>query len=170
MFDSEPENVFRNILSHGMLSAGDLQRLALGKESSQQGITTLIRSMPQAHRSFPQYDPARSLSGNIIRGGGAVGATATYHHQRRFSGQACVSIAACKKDFAELVELATQHYLFDREKGCNDPLYVAEELAQLKSAEFSECKACARSLELWASREREKLWKLIPTWFHLDPW
>ena len=68
----------------------------------------------------------------------------------------------------ELVDLATQHYLFDRERGCGDPLYVAEELGQLKSAEFSECKACAKSLESWAGREREKMWKMVPHWFRLE--
>ena len=75
-----------------------------------------------------------------------------------------------------------------------DPLYVAEELAMLKSAEVvtsggsggtgggvgnagglleageggAECKACARAFEVWAKREREKLWRLIPTWFRVD--
>lgn len=68
----------------------------------------------------------------------------------------------------ELVELATNHYLFDREKGCSDPLYVAEELGSLKSSEFSECKACAKSLESWATKERERIWKLIPHWFRLN--
>lgn len=68
----------------------------------------------------------------------------------------------------ELVDLATNHYLFDREKGCADPLYVAEELGSLKSFEFSECRACAKSLEGWATKEREKIWKLIPHWFRLD--
>lgn len=106
-----------------------------------------------SHRAFPTFDPATR--------GGRGGAHA---HRRR----SCVSSAACRKDFAELVELATQHYLFDREKGCSDPLYVAEELGQLKSAEFSECKACARSLEVWAAKERERLWKLVPTWFRLQ--
>lgn len=47
-------------------------------------------------------------------------------------------------------------------------MYVAEELGQLKSTEFSECKACARSLEVWAARERERMWKLLPVWFRLD--
>ena len=90
-------------------------------------------------------------------------------HMRKTSfGGLCISAAACRKDFSELVDLATQHYLFDRERGCCDPLYVAEELGQLKSAEFSECKACARSLEAWAAREREKIWKSIPMWFRLD--
>ena len=80
----------------------------------------------------------------------------------------CISAAACRKDFSELVDLATQHYLFDRERGHSDPLYVADELGQLKGAEFSECKACAKSLESWAAKERERLWKLIPTWFRLE--
>jgi hypothetical protein len=66
------------------------------------------------------------------------------------------------------MDLATQHYLFDRERGCLDPLYVAEELGQLKSAELSECGACAKSLEAWAAREREKMWKMIPMWFRLE--
>ena len=66
-----------------------------------------------------------------------------------------------------LVELAKQHYLMDRERGCADPLYVAEELGQLKSAEFSDCPACARDLEAWAAKERERLWKAIPDWFRL---
>jgi hypothetical protein len=90
------------------------------------------------------------------------------------------------------VDLATQHYLFDRERGAMDPLYVAEELAMLKSAEVlpsggtsgtgvggagglleageggAECKACARAFEVWAKRERDRLWRLIPTWFRLD--
>jgi len=35
-----------------------------------------------------------------------------------------------QRDFSELVTLATQDYLFDRERGCTDPLYVAEELEQ----------------------------------------
>jgi len=68
---------------------------------------------------------------------------------------------------SELTELATNHYLFDREKGCSDPLYAAEELGSLKSIEFSECKACAKTLEIWANRERERIWRLIPHWFRL---
>ncbi|CAL1715630.1 unnamed protein product [Somion occarium] len=83
----------------------------------------------------------------------------------------CTTASACRSDFLELAQLATQHYIFDREKGCADPLYVAEELGQLKSAETTDgedCVACARSLEAWAVRERERLWKTIPTWFRLD--
>lgn len=83
--------------------------------------------------------------------------------------------------------LATQHYLFDRERGCTDPLYVAEELGQplydfgqassvddarfgesRRSVEVSECEACARALAIWTTRERERMWKMIPLWFRLD--
>ncbi|KAF8225527.1 hypothetical protein L208DRAFT_1305889 [Tricholoma matsutake] len=132
------------------LSAIDLQRLCLGKEAAHQTITSLITAMGSSQHIRPQQN-------------------STHAHIRRTSfGGVCISAAACRKDFSELVDLATQHYLFDRERGYCDPLYVAEELGQLKSAEFSECKACAKSLEAWAAREREKIWKSIPMWFRLD--
>ena len=124
----------------------DMQRLCLGKEAMQHTITTLIQNMGV---------------GNHIRQ-----QSTAHSHFRKAS--MCLSAAACRKDFMELVDLATQHYLFDRERGYGDPLYVAEELGQLKSAEFSECKACAKLLESWAAREREKIWKMIPHWFRLD--
>ncbi|PPR01688.1 hypothetical protein CVT24_001516 [Panaeolus cyanescens] len=128
----------------------DMQRLCLGKEASQQMVTSLIQSMGNGHIRHSQQHPGHS-------------------HSRKSSGSGiCVSAAACRKDFMELVDLATQHYLYDRERGCYDPLYVAEELGQLKSAEFSECKSCAKSLESWAAREREKIWKMIPSWFRLE--
>ncbi|KAL1743223.1 hypothetical protein HDZ31DRAFT_65227 [Schizophyllum fasciatum] len=135
------------------LDVHDLQRLCLGKEAAQHAITTLIQSMAHAQfgRQFPYHAHIRQASKGKAHGSGV-----------------CMSPAACRKDFAELVELATQHYLFDRERGCGDPLYVAEELGQLKSVEFSECGACARSLEAWAAREREKMWKMIPNWFRLE--
>ncbi|KZS99886.1 uncharacterized protein LAESUDRAFT_688821 [Laetiporus sulphureus 93-53] len=140
------------------LSTTDIQKLTLGKESSQNAVGTLIQSMgSDIHREERTY-------GHLSH---CTMASCT-HHRRRSSGNVCVSVAACRKDFSELVDLATQHYLFDRERGCTDPLYVAEELGQLKSAEFSECKACARALEKWAARERERIWKLIPMWFRLD--
>ncbi|KAF9052290.1 hypothetical protein BDZ89DRAFT_1088430 [Hymenopellis radicata] len=132
------------------LSLSDIQRLCLGKESAQHTITTLIQAMGTS-----QY----------IRNSQT---TAHTHIRRTSSGGICVSAAACRKDFLELVDLATQHYLFDRERGFCDPLYVAEELGQLKSADFSECKPCAHSLEAWASRERHKMWKMIPLWFRLQ--
>ncbi|KAH9479465.1 hypothetical protein JR316_0008059 [Psilocybe cubensis] len=133
------------------LSALDTRRLALGREASQNAVTTLIQSMGNGqYIRHAQQHPTSS------------------HSRKSSSGGVCVSAAACRKDFTELVDLATQHYLFDRERGCYDPLYVAEELGQLKSAEFSECKACAKSLEAWAAREREKIWKMIPFWFRLE--
>jgi hypothetical protein len=132
-----------------MISPSDMQRLCVGKEAIQHTITTLIQTMGN---SLPNRQPLLH---------------STHGHRRPSSG-ICVSATTCKKDFYELVELATQHYLFDRERGSSDPLYVAEELGQLKGAEFSECKACALSLECWASKEREKVWKMIPTRFRLD--
>ncbi|KAH9941475.1 hypothetical protein B0H21DRAFT_780133 [Amylocystis lapponica] len=136
--------------SANTLTPSDVQRLVLGKEASHHIVTTLIQSMASGSYREPKALPSCSP------------------HRRKGSAQLCVSPAACRKDFAELVDLATQHYLVDRERGCADPLYVAEELGQLKSAEFSECSACARSLEAWAARERERIWKLIPSWFRLD--
>ncbi|GBE86205.1 hypothetical protein BKA93DRAFT_895291 [Sparassis latifolia] len=139
-------------LGPASLSLSDMQKLALGKEASQHAVTGLIQSMASGTHRESALPPHLAM----------------VHNRRRSSGQICVSAGACRKDFAELVDLATQHYLFDRERGCSDPLYVAEELGQLKSAEFSECKACAKSLEAWAARERERMWKLIPSWFRLD--
>ncbi|KAH6915867.1 hypothetical protein BKA70DRAFT_472051 [Coprinopsis sp. MPI-PUGE-AT-0042] len=134
------------------LSPADLQRLCVGKEQTQQMITSLIQAMGIGHpiRLAQSHSPH-----NILR-------------RSSSSGTVCMSPAACRKDFSELVQLATQHYLFDRERGCHDPLYVAEELGQLKTAEVSECKACAKSLEAWAARERERIWRMIPAWFRLD--
>jgi hypothetical protein len=139
------------------LSPYDIQRLCLGKEASHQAITTLIQSLGNGR--YPRLAAAAQKS--LIR---------THLHGKGGSllGLVCVSASVCRKDFAELKELATQHYLFDRESGCCDPLYVAEELGQLKSAEFSECKACANALESWACKEREKVWKMIPYWFRLE--
>lgn len=135
-----------------LLSIQDMQRLCLGKEAGQHTITSLITAMGNSQYIRPTQ---LTTHGNS-------------HIRKSSSGGVCVSAAACRKDFSELVDLATQHYLFDRERGYCDPLYVAEELGQLKSAEFSECKACARSLEVWAAREREKIWKSIPGWFRLE--
>lgn len=133
------------------ISAHDMQCLCLGKESAHQTITSLIQAMGNGlHIRQMQQHPTHA------------------HKRRTSSGLVCISAAACRKDFCELVDLATQHYLFDRERGYCDPLYVAEELGQLKSAEFSECKACAKSLEAWAAREREKIWRSISTWFRLE--
>ncbi|KAJ7334079.1 hypothetical protein DFH08DRAFT_880102 [Mycena albidolilacea] len=146
---AEDEPLFQAPTSASLLPL-DMQRLALGKEASQHNITALIQTMGHAQTHIRH-------------------AQALTHIRKNSSGGMCVSAAACRKDFSELVDLATQHYLFDRERGHCDPLYVSEELGQLKSAEFSECKACARSLETWAAKEREKMWKMIPLWFRLEP-
>jgi len=170
------------------LSLTDTQRLCLGKESALNAITTLIQSMSHSQsirNSGVQLQSAFSLSHSLAPNPThssliphASGHHNPYHihfanHRRSSSNLICISAAACRKDFSELVELATQHYVFDRERGFSDPLYVAEELGQLKSAEFSnsdapECKACARSLELWAARERERIWRMVPVWFRLS--
>ncbi|KAI0690217.1 hypothetical protein BC835DRAFT_1281397 [Cytidiella melzeri] len=140
------------------MSLTDIQCLVLGKEASQQCISTLIHSMGtichRDHRHKTSGGHSSPLPSGVINA-----------HRRRAS---CTSAMACRKEFSELVQLATQHYLFDREKGCADPLYVAEELGQLKSAEFSECEPCARALESWAVRERVKMWRLLPAWFRLE--
>ncbi|KAJ6591634.1 hypothetical protein DFH09DRAFT_1137566 [Mycena vulgaris] len=144
---TEDEPLFQTTPSHSLLPL-DMQRLSLGKEAAQHNITALIQTMGHAQTHIRAQ---------------------THNHIRKTStGGICISAAACRKDFSELVDLATQHYLFDRERGHCDPLYVSEELGQLKSAEFSECKACARSLEAWAAREREKMWRMIPLWFRLE--
>lgn len=159
-------------LSH-TLSPADMQRLALGKEAAQHAVTALIQNME--HASFEQSH-RRSRSGPHAMNGGAggfgiigmgAGGGGRGVAGRSNSRPACSTPAACKKDLSELVDLATQHYLFDRERGCADPLYVAEELGQLKSAEFSDCAACAYALEAWAAKERERLWRAIPDWFRL---
>lgn len=135
-----------------VLSNPDMQRLSLGKELTQHAITNLIQTMPSVRASTA---PRRlSLSGN--------------------RSPTCSSAAACRRDFDELVELATQHYIYDRERGWCDPLYVAEELGQLKSGEgfvgdWEGCKACAQALEAWAGRERERIWRMLPVWFRLEP-
>lgn len=149
IFECPSDEALRGLSGSATLSMTDVQCLMLGKEASQQCITTLIQSMGSiSHREYPNH-PIHSKNA----------------HRRKVS---CTSAMACRKEFSELVQLATQHYIFDREKGCADPLYVAEELGQLKSAEFSECEACARALEAWACRERQKIWKLVPTWFRLE--
>ncbi|KAF9054388.1 hypothetical protein BJ165DRAFT_1337240 [Panaeolus papilionaceus] len=146
---SEDDSLYRDKRQPRLLPT-DMQRLCLGKEMSQQMVTSLIHSMGAGHIRHSQQHSGHS------------------HSRKPSSSGICVSAAACRKDFMELVDLATQHYLFDRERGCYDPLYVAEELGQLKSAEFSECRSCAKSLEAWATREREKIWKMIPNWFRLE--
>ncbi|KAL5537242.1 hypothetical protein ACEPAF_1065 [Sanghuangporus sanghuang] len=182
------------------LSLADTQRLALGKEASQCSITALIRSLATDARSNPSHMQA---SGHTQ----ARRFAARHQHRRSDSTGGgigrCASPATCWRDVCELVDLATQHYLFDRERGASDPLYVAEELGMIKGSsidgpaesragrydfggpvtshygsgfgtvdedlsETGTCRACARAFEIWASRERERLWRAIPGWFRLD--
>lgn len=154
---TEDDPLYRTGRVPPSLSPQDMQRLCLGKEASQLAITTLIQNL--GHGRYFRHAAAsqKNLSWTHLHG-----------KRQSMMGLVCVSAAVCRKDFAELKELATQHYLFDRENGCCDPLYVAEELGQLKSTEFSECKSCANALESWACREREKIWKMIPHWFRLE--
>ena len=109
------------------------------------------------------------------------------HSHPQLLGHHGHSHRSCQRDFCELVTLATQDYLFDRERGCTDALYVAEELGQplydfsessggddgrfgepRRNGEVSECEACARALAVWSTRERERVWKMILLWFRLD--
>ncbi|KAG8215022.1 hypothetical protein J3R82DRAFT_8430 [Butyriboletus roseoflavus] len=148
------------------LSPIDMQRLSLGKEASQHAITTLIQSLGSHARTL--------MAG--------PGNTFTHHSYSYSHGH---THKTCKRDFSELVTLATQHYLFDYQRGCRDPLYVAEELGQplydlsqplgtdrlggsRRSLEQAECQACAKTLETWAKKERERMWKMIPLWFRFD--
>ena len=100
------------------LCADGMRRLALGKEASAHAVNTVINSMgrrPLAHSregTFSLHTHARSYSPVAV----------------------CTTPGVCRRDFAELVVLATQHYVCDRERRHADPLYVAEELGALKSA------------------------------------
>ncbi|KAI0259377.1 hypothetical protein BC834DRAFT_906593 [Gloeopeniophorella convolvens] len=148
--DDEPSR-FRGAVVGVTLSADDMRRLALGKEASAHAVSAVIHGMgrgPLAHSR--------------------KGAFSLHPHAPSPAVSVCTTPGACRRDFAELVALATQHYVCDRERGYADPLYVAEELGALKSADVSECRACARALEVWASKERERMWKMIPLWFRLD--
>lgn len=154
-------------------------------------------------------NPAHTQSNHVLTGHTQVGPSrgiAARHgqgvgrgHRRSDSGALtgrCGAPAACWRDVCELVDLATQHYMFDRERGASDPLYVAEELAMLKGSEsggtgnnlslgvnglnpglglleedFTDsgtCRSCARAFEGWAKKERERLWRSIPGWFKLE--
>ncbi|KAH8108867.1 hypothetical protein DFH11DRAFT_1516297 [Phellopilus nigrolimitatus] len=180
------------------LTLSDTQKLVLGKEGAHCAVTALIRSLATEARSNPALPHAHAhtshLAGAAGRGRGGRGRGFAARHRRTDSvGGRCTAPAACWRDVCELVDLATQHYLFDRERGAADPLYVAEELALLKGVgelgedggsgggpaagsddandadgEGGTCRACARAFEVWARRERERLWRAIPGWFRLD--
>jgi hypothetical protein len=143
---------FRGAAAGGTLFSDDMRRLALGKEASAHAVGAVIHAMgrgPLAHSR---------------KGAFSLHPHPSAHH----AVTVCSTPGACRREFAELVALATQHYVCDRERGYADPLYVAEELGALKSADVSECRACARALEVWAAKERERMWKMIPLWFRLD--
>ncbi|KAG6837343.1 hypothetical protein H0H93_010945 [Arthromyces matolae] len=161
IFESTEEDQTRRPLppAPSSLSNADLERLCLGREASQQALASLITALGNTQH----VRTAQLLSSN------QHARPAKLHSRQGSHSAVCMSAAACRKDFSELVDLATHHYLLDRKLGCYDPLYVAEELGQLDSAEFSECKACARFLEVWAAREREKIFTDVHkhlTFFH----
>ena len=130
---------------HSTLSLADTQRLALGKEAAHCAVTSLIRSLATEARSNPSHHMTSSLnhtfSGNHTSPHQPQprGFAARHQHRRSDSlggiaGSRCSSPAACWREVCELVDLATEHYLFDRERGSADPLYVAEELSMLKES------------------------------------
>lgn len=168
------------------LSSCDVQKLALGKEQSHQAITSLITNLGNVRCSITGGGGGSgvkiwccALSHGNNGGTHNSGNAHSHSHSRSLPSihrpkpyhahchSTCHSPVSCRRDFIELVELATQHYLFDRERGHTDPLYVAEELGQLKSSECSECKACAAALECWSMRERERIWRCLPGWFRV---
>lgn len=211
---SSPSAQNPNIEDHTTLSLPDTQRLALGKEAAHHAVTSLIRSLATDARSNPSHTHSHHLTSPHSGHGTPRGFAA--RHRRDDSGLGrCAAPAACWRDVCELVDLATQHYLFDRERGAADPLYVAEELALLKGSvalsefpsgaggvnvgaggngaaggtgtragraarvgsqdedflldgESGTCRACARAVEAWAVKERERLWRAIPGWFKLE--
>lgn len=184
------------------LSLADTQRLVLGREGAQGAVTALIRSLAAEARSNPAHSYTHASppphQGHAYAPTLFLARSVRHAHRRADSGASgqlrCSSPAACWRDVCELGELAAQHYVFDRERGAADPLYVAEELALLKGAgagsdtgadsgnngsatghrsseddgEDGSCRACARAFEHWARRERERVWRSIPGWFRLD--
>ena len=98
----------------------DLSRNSFGKEAAQHTITTLIQSTGRSHLfRHTQKHPLNM-------------------HGKRVSFSICISAGACRKDFNELVNLATQHYLFDR----NGVIVILCMLQKSWASEESECKAC----------------------------
>ena len=80
--------------------------------------------------------------------------SSTSHRRSRPGGQhilratsetkACVTSEAFRKDWCEIAELvaAPCSYLFEHERRRAELLHVAEELGQLKSAEFASVRPC----------------------------
>lgn len=194
------------------LSLSDTQKLALGKDAAHAAVAALVRSLATEARSNPANTHLASGLNHSHHAGPSTRGIAARGHRRSESGTLgasgrCAAPAACWRDVCELVDLATQHYLFDRERGASDPLYVAEELAMMKGGAGAEggmsspnsasnghghayetlntsayglggldedftdvgtCRCCARASEGWARKERERLWRSIPSWFRTD--
>ena len=104
------------------LSPADFRRLVLGKEAASLHIRALIRALGAIRAAGHSH--SHSLSGGHS------------HPAAHMRPLLCMTPAACRKDFVELADLAAQHYIFDRHYGSADPLYVAEEVGQQKSAEL----------------------------------
>jgi hypothetical protein len=132
----------------------DLQKLALGKEAATAAVNAVIAGVS---RGPPTHTHARKSTGS-----------GSWSIPHTHAPPPCASPGSCRREFAELGALATQHYVCERERGAADPLYVAEELGALQGAEVGECRACARALESWARRERERVWRALPVWFRID--
>jgi hypothetical protein len=175
--------VHADCLASQTLSARDLQRLALGKEAATLAVSAVIAGMargpPGVHTrklsaSTSSFSNGLSsmfstpLTAGIATATSSSATTTTTTFSPCFTSPACTSPGTCRRDFADLGALATQHYVCERERGCADPLYVAEELGTLQATELAECRACARALEAWAVRERERIWRAIPGWFRIE--
>ncbi|KAI0026918.1 hypothetical protein K488DRAFT_32377, partial [Vararia minispora EC-137] len=97
------------------LSPSDTHKLALGKEAAALSIHTIIAGIsrgPPPSSSTHARPP--SLSSPSSR--------------RTRAPSPCTTPGTCRRDFADLGALATQHYVYERARGAADPLYVAEEL------------------------------------------
>ena len=132
-----------------------MRRLALGKEASAHAVSAVIHGMgrgPLAHSR--------------------KGTFSLHPHARTHPSVACLhhTPAHVRRDFAELVVLATQHYVCDRERGHGPTRCTLRKSsgALQRAPTCPECRACARALEVWATKERERVWKMIPLWFRLD--
>ena len=189
---------YDEVNSRVRLSLSDTQKLAVGKEASSAAVLHLIQSLTTEGRSSSSHSatPTRGLAARHGQGS-VIGRGHRRSDSNTGSYGRCVAPAACWRDACELVELATQHYLLERARGAEDPLYVVEELALLKGDSDSSscvsgsrryfnsrtgtgvgldedldddktCRPCARAFGAWAMKERERLWRTIPSWFRLD--
>ncbi|KAH9019982.1 hypothetical protein EDB85DRAFT_2153370 [Lactarius pseudohatsudake] len=134
---------FRGAAAGGTLSSEDMRRLALGKEASAHAVGAVIHWYgARASRALTQR--------RVLVPSTYVGPS----HGGRVFHTGGVSTRFCRIGRARNATL------------CLRPR--TRELGALKSADVSECRACARALEVWAAKERERMWKMIPLWFRLD--